>query len=44
MAKKEITKELVLKALGSVDDPEIGRDLVSLGMIDDLKVKGSNSA
>jgi ATP-binding protein involved in chromosome partitioning len=41
MTKKGITKEQVLEALGRVDDPEIGRDLVSLGMIDNLEVKGS---
>ena len=30
---------MVLKALGKVKDPEIGKDLVSLGMIDDVKVE-----
>ena len=41
MAGNEITKEVVLKALGKVKDPEIGKDLVSLGMIDDVQVEGS---
>ena len=41
MASKKITSEVVLKALGKVDDPEIGRDLVSLNMIDDVKVDGT---
>jgi ATP-binding protein involved in chromosome partitioning len=40
MASKKITREAVLKALGKVKDPEIGRDLVSLNMIDDVKVDG----
>ena len=30
---------MVLEALGKVKDPEIGKDLVSLGMIDDVKVE-----
>lgn len=38
MAGKEITREAVLQALGEVLDPEIGKDLVSLGMIDDVDV------
>lgn len=41
MASKKITSEVVLKALGKVNDPEIGRDLVSLNMIDDVKVDGT---
>ena len=39
MAAQELTREMVLKALGKVMDPEIGKDLVSLGMIDDVKVE-----
>ncbi|MCK5794129.1 MAG: Mrp/NBP35 family ATP-binding protein [Anaerolineales bacterium] len=39
MVAKELTREMVLKALGKVIDPEIGKDLVSLGMIDDVKVE-----
>ncbi|MCD6425961.1 MAG: Mrp/NBP35 family ATP-binding protein [Anaerolineales bacterium] len=39
MAAKELTREMVFKALGKVIDPEIGKDLVSLGMIDDVKVE-----
>lgn len=40
--KKEqgITKEKVLKALGHVDDPDLKQDLVTLGMIEDIKIKG----
>lgn len=40
MAANVLTKDIVIKALGKVNDPEIGKDLVSLGMIDDVKVDG----
>ncbi len=40
MAAKDVSREMVLTALGKVKDPEIGKDLVSLGMIDDVKVDG----
>lgn len=36
-----ITKEEVLKALSKVIDPDLKKDLVSLGMIQDLQIKGS---
>ena len=39
MAGKELSRETVLAALGKVKDPEIGKDLVSLGMIEDVKVE-----
>ena len=42
MAVKELSRDTVLEALGKVIDPEIGKDLVSLGMIDDVKVNGGN--
>lgn len=41
MAPKELTPESVLTALGAVLDPEIGKDLVSLGMIDNVEVDGT---
>jgi len=41
MASKEITRESVLTALGEVLDPEIGKDLVSLGMIENVEVDGT---
>ena len=41
MATKEITRESVLTALGEVLDPEIGKDLVSLGMIDKVEIDGT---
>lgn len=34
----EITKELVLKALGNVNDPDLHRDLVSLNMIKEINI------
>ena len=41
MAPKELTRESVLTALGEVLDPEIGKDLVSLGMIENVDIKGT---
>lgn len=35
-----ITKERVLEALGNVDDPDLKKDIVSLGMVKDLVVEG----
>ncbi len=37
-----ITKEQVLEALKNVDDPDLKKDLVTLGMIQDLEVNGKN--
>lgn len=37
-----ITKEQVLEALKNVDDPDLKKDLVTLGMIHDLNVEGKN--
>lgn len=34
-----MNREAVLEALGQVQDPELGKDLVSLGMIKDVEVK-----
>ena len=42
MSEKAITREAVLEVLGNVLDPEIGKDLVSLGMIENVEVDGSN--
>jgi ATP-binding protein involved in chromosome partitioning len=41
MAEK-ITEELILKQLSTVMDPELNRDLVSLGMIKDIQTDGEN--
>ena len=35
-----ITKEQVIEALKNVDDPDLHKDLVTLGMIKDLEVNG----
>ena len=35
-----VTEETVLEALRKVEDPELHRDVVSLGMVEDLKVSG----
>jgi ATP-binding protein involved in chromosome partitioning len=39
MAGKELNKAAVLEALGEVQDPELGKDLVTLGMIEDVLVE-----
>ncbi len=39
-----VSEEQVLKALGTVKDPDRGADVVSLGMISGLTVKGGNVA
>lgn len=36
----EVSRDSVLAALGTVQDPELHRDLVSLGMIQDLVING----
>ena len=41
MSPQEITRVAILDALGNVLDPELGKDLVTLGMIDGLKIKDS---
>jgi ATP-binding protein involved in chromosome partitioning len=38
MSGKNISKDDVMKALGTVMDPELNRDLVSLGMIKDVEI------
>lgn len=37
-----ITKEVVLEALKNVEDPDLKKDLVTLGMIKDLEINGKN--
>ncbi len=41
MSSHQVTRDQVMTALGRVVDPELGRDLVSLGMIDNLEIEGS---
>ena len=40
MSNDKISKDAVLAALSTVDDPDLHKDLVSLKMIQDLKIKG----
>ena len=42
MADTDITQATVLKALSGVMDPELGKDLVTLNMISDITIEGSN--
>jgi ATP-binding protein involved in chromosome partitioning len=35
-------QEAILQALATIRDPDLGRDIVSLGLIKDLKVSGEN--
>ncbi|MBA2265818.1 MAG: DUF59 domain-containing protein, partial [Chloroflexi bacterium] len=37
----QLTNDNILAALGTVKDPEIGRDLVSLGMVKNVLIDGS---
>jgi ATP-binding protein involved in chromosome partitioning len=37
-----ITKEAVLKALGNVQEPDLGKDLVTLNMISDIEINDKN--
>ena len=37
-----MTEAEVLKALGNVQEPDLGKDLVTLNMIQDLKIDGNN--
>lgn len=38
-----VTKEQVLEKLKGITDPEIGIDLVSLGLVYDVKIEGENA-
>ena len=42
MKNNKVTKEEVIAALSKVHDPELHKDLVTLNMIQDLKIEGSN--
>lgn len=39
-----MTEELILKALSTVQEPDLGKDLVTLNMIKDLQISGKNVA
>ncbi len=40
MAQNKITEEAVLNALKQVDDPDLGKDIVTLNMVKDIKIDG----
>src|SRR5437870_3391752 len=37
-----ITKEQILDALKNVDDPDLKKDIVTLGMVKDVEISGKN--
>src|SRR3984885_10791261 len=37
-----ITKEAVTEALSQVQEPDLGKDLVTLNMVSDIKIDGKN--
>ena len=37
-----ITKEAVLAALSQVQEPDLGKDLVTLNMVKDIEIEGKN--
>src|SRR5471030_2640637 len=39
-----ITKEAVLEALSNVQEPDLGKDLVTLNMVKDIEIEGKNIA
>ena len=39
-----ITKEKILDALRNVEDPDLKKDLVTLGMVKDIEIEGKNIA
>lgn len=42
--KNKLTKDAVLKALSNVNDPDLNKDLVSLGMVQDIAIQGNDLA
>ena len=40
--KNNMTKEDILKALGNVQEPDLGKDLVTLNMVKDVVIEGNN--
>ncbi|MBW3622123.1 MAG: Mrp/NBP35 family ATP-binding protein [Armatimonadetes bacterium] len=44
MANPSVTEDAVLAALSHVQDPDLGRDIVSLGMVKDIVISGDKVA
>ncbi len=42
LMEMEITKEQVIEVLKGVNDPELGKSLIDLGMIKDVEISGNN--
>lgn len=42
MSKQQVSQDAVLAALSTVDDPDLRKDLVTLNMIQDLKIDGGD--
>src|ERR1043166_4497166 len=37
-----MTEEKILKALGNVQEPDLGKDIVTLNMVKDIHINGNN--
>ena len=37
-----ITKEAVIEALSQVQEPDLGKDLITLNMVEDIEINGKN--
>lgn len=37
----KVDKELILKALSNVQDPDLRRDIVTLNMVKDIRIEGN---
>ena len=42
--KNKVSEEAVLGVLGTVEDPDLRKDIVTLGFIKDLKISGAHVA
>ena len=38
----KMTKEKILEALSNVQEPDLGKDLVTLNMVKDIEINGNN--
>ena len=37
-----MTQDLILKALSNVQEPDLGKDIVTLNMVKDIEIKDNN--